>query len=91
MRSITLPVILTAEQPEFNQDIILDFTPWTLADVVPQSRRAAIKITGLSLTAFSHADIVFMKFRCYQIHRFGPYSVFSRRHSFYKILLPSNS
>lgn len=46
MRAITFPVILTADQPTFEKDIILDFTPWTLSDIVEDSRRAMVKVTG---------------------------------------------
>ncbi|KAK7504616.1 hypothetical protein BaRGS_00004102, partial [Batillaria attramentaria] len=46
MRAITFPVILTTEQPEFEQDVMLDFSPWTLADVVSDSRRAMVTVTA---------------------------------------------
>ena len=46
MRAITFPVMLSDAEPVFDQNIALDFSPWTLADVVPDSRRARVKITG---------------------------------------------
>ena len=46
MRSITFPVMLSADMTNFDQNVALDFLPWTIDDVVQDSRRAAVKITG---------------------------------------------
>ncbi|KAK7114959.1 CD109 antigen-like isoform X3 [Littorina saxatilis] len=45
MRAITFPVFLSNDGM-YNQNVTLDFSPWTLADVVQDSRRVAVKITG---------------------------------------------
>lgn len=53
MRAITFPVFLS-DDGMYNQNVTLDFSPWTLADVVQDSRRVAVKITGKTCTFSCH-------------------------------------
>ncbi|XP_070198324.1 CD109 antigen-like [Littorina saxatilis] len=46
MRAVTFPVVLSAEQAVFEQTVTIDFSPWKAQDVVKDSTRVKVKVTG---------------------------------------------
>ena len=50
-RSETLAVTLTSEAPVFDRNVSLSVFPWGRHQVVPQSTKVLVKVTGMSFTA----------------------------------------